>query len=37
MVDANQLCDLPTARRAARALSAFDIFWLEEPLPAEDI
>ncbi|HUZ35800.1 MAG TPA: mandelate racemase/muconate lactonizing enzyme family protein [Streptosporangiaceae bacterium] len=37
MVDANQLWDLPTARRAARALSAFDLFWLEEPLPAEDI
>jgi L-alanine-DL-glutamate epimerase-like enolase superfamily enzyme len=36
MVDANQLWDLPTARRAAKALSAFDIFWLEEPLPAED-
>jgi L-alanine-DL-glutamate epimerase-like enolase superfamily enzyme len=36
MVDANQLWDLPTARRAARALSAYDIFWLEEPLPAED-
>jgi L-alanine-DL-glutamate epimerase-like enolase superfamily enzyme len=36
MVDANQLWDLPAARRAARALSAFDIFWLEEPLPAED-
>jgi len=36
MLDANQLWDLPTARRAARALSAFDIFWLEEPLPAED-
>lgn len=37
MVDANQLWDLPTARRAARALSQFDIFWLEEPLPAEDL
>jgi L-alanine-DL-glutamate epimerase-like enolase superfamily enzyme len=37
MVDANQLWDLPAARRAARALSAFDIFWLEEPLPAEDL
>jgi L-alanine-DL-glutamate epimerase-like enolase superfamily enzyme len=37
MLDANQLWDLPTARRAARALAAFDIFWLEEPLPAEDI
>jgi L-alanine-DL-glutamate epimerase-like enolase superfamily enzyme len=36
MVDANQLWDVPTARRAARAMSAFDIFWLEEPLPAED-
>jgi L-alanine-DL-glutamate epimerase-like enolase superfamily enzyme len=37
MVDANQLWDLPAARRAARALSAFDVFWLEEPLPAEDV
>jgi L-alanine-DL-glutamate epimerase-like enolase superfamily enzyme len=37
MLDANQLWDLPAARRAARALSPFDIFWLEEPLPAEDI
>jgi L-alanine-DL-glutamate epimerase-like enolase superfamily enzyme len=37
MVDANQLWDLPTARRAAGALSAFDVFWLEEPLPAEDV
>jgi L-alanine-DL-glutamate epimerase-like enolase superfamily enzyme len=36
MVDANQLWDLPAARRAARALASFDIFWLEEPLPAED-
>ena len=36
MLDANQLWDLPTARRAASKLSAFDIFWLEEPLPAED-
>jgi L-alanine-DL-glutamate epimerase-like enolase superfamily enzyme len=37
IVDANQLWDLPTARRAAKTLSSFDIFWLEEPLPAEDI
>lgn len=37
MLDANQLWDLPAARRAARALAPFDIFWLEEPLPAEDI
>jgi L-alanine-DL-glutamate epimerase-like enolase superfamily enzyme len=36
MVDANQLWDLPAARRAARAMSPFDIFWLAEPLPAED-
>ena len=36
MVDANQFWDLPTARRAARELAAYDIFWLEEPLPAED-
>ncbi len=36
MLDANQLWDLPAARRAAKALSAFDIFWLEEPLSAED-
>jgi L-alanine-DL-glutamate epimerase-like enolase superfamily enzyme len=36
MVDANQLWDLPTARRAARALEGSGIFWLEEPLPAED-
>jgi L-alanine-DL-glutamate epimerase-like enolase superfamily enzyme len=37
MIDANQLWDLPAARRAARAMSAFDIYWLEEPLPAEDL
>jgi len=36
MVDANQLWDLPRARRAARALAPYDIYWLEEPLPAED-
>ena len=36
MLDANQLWDLPAARRAARALDPFDIFWLEEPLPTED-
>jgi L-alanine-DL-glutamate epimerase-like enolase superfamily enzyme len=36
MVDANQLWDLPAARHAARALARFDIYWLEEPLPAED-
>ncbi len=36
MVDANQLWDLPTARRAAKLLARFDIYWLEEPLPAHD-
>ncbi len=36
MVDANQLWDLPTARRAAALLARFDIYWLEEPLPAQD-
>jgi L-alanine-DL-glutamate epimerase-like enolase superfamily enzyme len=37
MADANQLWDLPTARRAAREMARFGIFWLEEPLPAEDL
>lgn len=36
MIDANQLWDLPTARRAAKLLARFDIYWLEEPLPAHD-
>jgi L-alanine-DL-glutamate epimerase-like enolase superfamily enzyme len=36
MVDANQFWDLPQARRAARELAGHDIFWLEEPLAAED-
>jgi L-alanine-DL-glutamate epimerase-like enolase superfamily enzyme len=36
MLDANQLWDLPAARRAAKALARYDIHWLEEPLPAED-
>jgi L-alanine-DL-glutamate epimerase-like enolase superfamily enzyme len=36
MVDANQLWDLPTARRAAALLGRYDIYWLEEPLPAHD-
>jgi L-alanine-DL-glutamate epimerase-like enolase superfamily enzyme len=36
MVDANQFWDVPAARRAAKALAPLDIFWLEEPLPAED-
>ena len=37
MLDANQLWDLPGARRAVKELAPFDIYWLEEPLPAEDL
>src|SRR4029077_15058098 len=37
VVDATRLGALLPARRAAKAFSSFDIFWLEEPLPAEDI
>lgn len=37
MLDANQLWDLPAARRAAARLAPYDIYWLEEPLPAADI
>ncbi|MGH9209299.1 MAG: mandelate racemase/muconate lactonizing enzyme family protein [Acidimicrobiales bacterium] len=37
MVDANQRWDLPTARRAARALERFGPDWLEEPLLADDL
>jgi L-alanine-DL-glutamate epimerase-like enolase superfamily enzyme len=37
MVDANQRWDLPTALRAVRALSAFDLYWVEEPLVADDL
>jgi L-alanine-DL-glutamate epimerase-like enolase superfamily enzyme len=36
-VDANQRWDLPTAERAIRALSAFDLRWVEEPLRADDL
>jgi len=37
MVDANQRWDLPTARRAARALERYQPYWLEEPLLADDL
>lgn len=37
MLDANQLWDVPTARRAVAALRRFDPFWIEEPLPADDL
>ncbi len=36
MVDANQQWDLTTALRAGRALDAFNLTWLEEPLNAYD-
>ncbi|GGP87386.1 mandelate racemase [Streptosporangium pseudovulgare] len=37
MVDANQRWDLPRARRAIAALSEYDLHWVEEPLPADDV
>lgn len=37
MVDANQRWNLPGARRAVAALSRFDLHWVEEPLPSDDI
>ena len=37
MVDANQSMTYPQAKRWARMLERADVFWFEEPLPAEDI
>jgi L-alanine-DL-glutamate epimerase-like enolase superfamily enzyme len=37
MVDANQSMTYPEAKRRARWFEELDLFWLEEPLPAEDI
>jgi L-alanine-DL-glutamate epimerase-like enolase superfamily enzyme len=37
MVDANQLWDLPRARRAIAALAPLGLHWVEEPLPADDL
>lgn len=37
MVDANQRWDLHRARRACAALAPYDLHWLEEPLPADDV
>jgi L-alanine-DL-glutamate epimerase-like enolase superfamily enzyme len=37
MVDANQLWDLPAARRAVAAMRRFDLTWVEEPLLADDL
>ncbi|NEA25025.1 L-talarate/galactarate dehydratase [Actinomadura bangladeshensis] len=36
MVDANQQWDRPAAQRMGRALEAFDLTWIEEPLDAHD-
>lgn len=37
MVDANQAFTVSEALRRARAFERFDLAWLEEPLPAEDL
>jgi len=37
MVDANQSLTWPEAARLARLLEPLDVYWLEEPLPAEDM
>ncbi|QYN19509.1 mandelate racemase/muconate lactonizing enzyme family protein [Amycolatopsis sp. DSM 110486] len=37
MVDANQSLTAAEAIRRARAFEAVDLFWLEEPLPADDV
>jgi len=37
MIDANQRWDLHRARIALRALERYDLFWIEEPLPADDL
>lgn len=37
MVDANQRWDLPRARRAIAALAEYGLYWVEEPLPADDV
>lgn len=37
MIDANQRWDLHRARRAIAALAPYDLHWIEEPLPADDL
>jgi L-alanine-DL-glutamate epimerase-like enolase superfamily enzyme len=37
MIDANQSLTAPEAIRRAAAFAPLDIFWFEEPLPAEDM
>jgi len=37
MVDANQSMTYPEAKRRARLFEEVDVYWFEEPLPADDI
>jgi L-alanine-DL-glutamate epimerase-like enolase superfamily enzyme len=37
MVDCNERLDLPTARWAAARLADLGVFWMEEPLPSDDV
>ena len=37
MIDANQSMTYAEAKRRARLFEQLDLFWLEEPLPAEDL
>ncbi len=37
MVDANQFMTLAEAKRRARAFETCDLFWLEEPMPADNV
>jgi L-alanine-DL-glutamate epimerase-like enolase superfamily enzyme len=37
MIDANQLWDLATARRAIARMAVYDLHWIEEPLLADDL
>lgn len=37
LADVNQGWDEPTALRVGRQLEAYDLYWLEEPLPFEDL
>ncbi len=37
MVDYNQLLDVTGAFERAKRISEYDIYWLEEPVPAEDL
>ncbi len=37
MVDYNQSLSVPEALRRIRALAAYDLDWVEEPVPAEDL